>query len=227
MLMKKKNAMDAPPAETALINVRREKQERLSWRRFLQVCFLVLFIVVTVPFVISMSKLIRALFAWEHTVNATLTLLKSEELLFLVTDKLITQIMVEATDNNPILGKREGVLVGTVTLYYGVDLRKLNTNSVMKEGTSMLVAIPDPQELDFSVDLSSLKFITKKSGLNVIVDFVLNKDMESELRAQLKSNAIQFFMSHDLVPTRQKIVSKLNGFAPVFSEKTGMRVEFR
>ena len=135
--------------------------------------------------------------------------------------------MVEATDNNLILGKREGVLVGTVTLYYGVDLRKLSTNSIVREGASMLVTIPDPQELDFSFDPYFQKSITKKSSLNVIADFVMNKDMESELRTQLKSHAIKFFTSRDLMPTRQKIVRQLNGFAPVFSEKIGMNVEFR
>lgn len=219
--------MDDPRVETTAKNLGRQKQLRLSWRLLAQICVLVLIVSVTAPFVTQTTKLIRALSAWDHTVNATLSLLRSEDLLFLVTDKLISQIMVEVTDNNPILGKREGVLVATVTLYYGVDLRKLGTPSIVKEGTRMLVAIPDPQELDFSFDPASLKSITKKSGLNVIADFVMNKDMEAELRAQLKSNTIKFFKGHDLMPTRQKIVRQLNEFAPVFSEKIGMSVEFR
>ena len=83
--------MDKSSIDTTQKNVRREKRAGLSWRLLLQGCFLVLFIAVAVPFVIPVTKLIRALFAWEHTVNATLTLLQSANLLFLVTDKLTSR----------------------------------------------------------------------------------------------------------------------------------------
>ena len=143
----------------------------------------------------------RAFLVRERVERATLTVLRSEELTFLATDRLVSQISVEITENSPLLGIREGVLIATVRLYYGVDLRRLGPASVGRAGRDRLVVrLPDPEPLDFAVDPSSFKYITKRSGLNVIRDFALNKDLEAELRTRLQPFAMQFFREQGLLP---------------------------
>ena len=161
-----------------------------------------------------------------RTEKAVLSILKSEDLSFLVTDKLTSQICVEISENSSLLGKREGILIGTVTMYWGIDLSKISPSSIKKENSGIVITLPESSELDFSVDLSSLKYITKRSGLNVIADFVMDRDIEKELREQMKESALKFFKDKKLIPSKTKTISKLNSyFAPV-AQQVGMPITF-
>lgn len=179
------------------------------------------------PVVAPAYRFMTTVFAWNHIEKATLSVLKSESLAFLVTDRIVSQIAVEITDSSPLLGKREGILIGTVTLYYGVDLQKLDPSCLSRSGNTLVVTLPEPQELDFSVDPASFKYITKRSGLNVIVDFIMNKDMEQELRQGIHPHALAFMTDKKLIPKRDKIVKQLNDLAVPFFREMGTAIEFR
>lgn len=179
------------------------------------------------PIVAPTYRFLRTVFAWDRIEKATLTVLKSENLAFLVTDRIVSQIAVEITDSSPLLGKREGILIGTVTLYYGVDLQKLDKSCLSRVGNALVVTLPEPRELDFSVDPASFRYITKRSGLNVIVDFLWNKDMEAELRQGMHGHAVSFMTDNKLLPTRGKIVKQLRELAVPFSQEIGVPIEFR
>jgi hypothetical protein len=179
------------------------------------------------PLVVSAYRTMRTIFAWERIEKATLSVLRSENLVFLVTDKIVSQIAVDIRDSSLLLGKREGVLISTVTMYYGVDLKQLDESCFSRIGNTLVVKLPDPRELDFTVDLGSLKYLTKRSGLNVIADFLCNKDLDEELRQGIHNHAATFMTDKKLLPTRDKIVKQLNAFAaPLFQEK-GVTIEFR
>ncbi len=163
----------------------------------------------------------------DRTEKSILSILKSKDLSFLVTDKLTSQICVEISENNPLLGKREGILIGTVTMYWGIDLAKIIPSSIIINKEEIIIPLPKPSELDFSIDPSSLKYITKRSGLNAIADYVMNRDLEKELRDQMKQSAIKFFNDHKLFPSKEKTVSKLNSFFAPIGEQLGSNIVFR
>ena len=170
----------------------------------------------------------RAFLARERVERATLTILRSEELTFLATDRLVSQISVEITENSPLLGIREGVLIATVRLYYGIDLRRLGPASVSRAGRDRLVVrLPDPEPLDFAVDPASFKYITKRSGLNVIRDFALNKDLEAELRTRLQPHAMRFFTEQGLLPTRASVARRLREYAAPLGREWGVVIDFQ
>ncbi|GEM_PF-665695 len=171
-------------------------------------------------------SLYKNLTATNRTEKAVLSILKSEDLSFLVTDKLTSQICVEISENSPLLGKREGILIGTVTMYWGIDLSKINPALIRKTTEGIIIPLPNPGELDFSVDLSSLKYITKRSGLNVIADFVMNRDIEKELRDQMQQSALKFFKDHNLIPSKAKTISKLNSYFSPIAQQIGMPITF-
>ena len=177
---------------------------------------------------ISMVALVwRNPFSWNRVVRQTMTVLQSEALNFLVTDKITTQILVETNENSPLLGRREGVLVATITLYYGMNLNALSEEAIVYENNRMVIMLPQLEELDFAVDLDSLRAITRRSGLNVIADYVLNKDLEAELRSRVKSVAYDFLTQKEMIPTRTAILNRMQGTATLLSAKTGIPVEFR
>lgn len=191
-----------------------------------KVILLIVIGIILFPLFQSAYKTVRNVFAYERIEKSVLTLLKSESLRFLVTNKLTTQVVVEITDNSPILGRREGILIGTVTMYYGIDLKEIEPYSVRRFNNVLAIKLPAPKELDFSVDPTSFKYITKRSGFNVIADYVMNKDIESELRTSMKKSAEKFFADHSMFPTRESITNQLNNYFEPFVSQFGMKIKF-
>ena len=192
-----------------------------------KVILLIIIGIILFPVFQAAYKTVRNVFAYEHIEKSVLTLLKSENLSFLVTNKLTTQIVVEISNNSSILGKREGILIGTVSMYYGVDLREVDISSIKRHNNVLTIKLQTPKELDFSVDPSSFKYITKRSGLNVIADYVMNKNIEAELRTSMKKSAEKFFIDYNMFPSRESIINQLNNYFEPFAAQFGMEIKFK
>ena len=167
------------------------------------------------------------LFKWTRFEKKTLELLSREELAFLVTDRLVSQIIVESNESSLLLGKREGYLIAKARLYYGINLAELDKNALTREDGVLVITLPEPKELDFAVDIESMKCVSKRSSLMIARDFLLNKDLEAELKGQFKQAAYDHFEGEKLIPTRSSIVKRLNDFAADFSRSVGTTIEFR
>jgi hypothetical protein len=174
------------------------------------------------PFLKSM----RAVFEWERVEKQTLTLLQSEAMVFLVTDRIASQIVVSVSESNILLGQREGYLIGTARLYYGIDMKELTGHSISLRENQIVVTLPPAKELDFAVDLESLQFISKMSGTVALVDWLQGKDMYAELRAQFKPKAIAFMKQSSMIPDRQRLLARLNNMSSVLTENLGLKVNF-
>ena len=175
---------------------------------------------------LPLLKSLRAVFEWERVEKQTLTILKSEAMAFLVTDRIATQIVVSVSENNVLLGQREGYLIGTTRLYYGIDMKELTKDSITLRNNQIFVTLPPTKELDFAVDLESLHFISKMSGTVALVDWLKGKDMYAELRAQFKPKALEFMKQNGMIPDRQRILARLTSMSSVFTENLGLKVTF-
>ena len=175
---------------------------------------------------LPLLKSLRAVFEWERVEKQTLTILKSEAMAFLVTDRIASQIVVSVSENNVLLGQREGYLIGTARLYYGIDMKELTKDSITLRNNQIFVTLPPTKELDFAVDLESLHFISKMSGTVALVDWLKGKDMYAELRAQFKPKALEFMKQNGMIPDRQRILARLTSMSSVFTENLGLKVTF-
>ena len=164
--------------------------------------------------------------AWTRVEAQTLTILRSEPLAFLVTDKVVAQVVVSSREVNLLLGQREGHLIATVRLYYGIDLTTLTRANLRRDQEMLVVTVPEPRELDFSVDVGSLRFIGKRNVTVAIADWLQGRDIEAELRARLKEEALAFMAAQQLIPARSTIVARLNTWAPALSTTLGVEVRF-
>ena len=153
--------------------------------------------------------------------------IRSEELSFLVTDRLITKVVAESNESNALLGKREGYLIATVRIYYGIDLKSLPEEAAQVTGGKVCITLPDPRELDFSVDLDSARFLCKRSGLIVLRDFLQDLNFQRELERQLHEAAQKMLRDEKLLPSRDDLLRRLNGWAPALSSRCNMKVVFR
>jgi hypothetical protein len=175
---------------------------------------------------LPLLKSLRAVFEWERVEKQTLTILHSEAMAFLVTDRIAAQIVVSVSENNVLLGQREGYLIGTARLYYGIDMKELTKDSITLRNNQIFVTLPPTKELDFAVDLESLHFISKMSGTVALVDWLRGKDMYAELRAQFKPKALEFMKHNGMIPDRQRILARLNSMSSVLTENLGLKVNF-
>jgi len=176
---------------------------------------------------LPLLKSLRAVFEWERVEKQTLTILQSEAMAFLVTDRIATQIVVSVSENNVLLGQREGYLIGTARLYYGIDMKELTKDSITLRNNQIFVTLPPTKELDFAVDLESLHFISKMSGTVALVDWLKGKDMYAELRAQFKPKALEFMKQNGMIPDRQRILARLSSMSALLAEHIGLQVTFR
>jgi len=151
-------------------------------------------------------------FGLRHVERNALSILRREGLHFLVTDRIATQIVVECKESNLLLGKKEGYLIAKVKLLYGIDLSKITTEDVVRKNGTLIVKLPNPEVLDFVVDIESLRFISKRSGLMVIVDWIRGADERRALLRQLQSAALQFVRSEDLIPSKETIAERLTKY---------------
>jgi hypothetical protein len=160
-------------------------------------------------------------------IKEVIEVIRSEDLSFLVTDRLVTKVVVESKENSALLGKREGYLIATVRLYYGIDLKSLSEDAVQISDGTIYVTLPEPKELDFSVDLDSAKFLSKRSGLIVLRDFLRDLNFQQELERQLRQAAEKMLSDEALLPRREDLVRRLNAWAPALNDEIGLKVVFR
>lgn len=153
--------------------------------------------------------------------------LRNESLNFLVTERLTSQITVEIDDSSLLLGTSSGTLTGVVRMYYGVDLGRLTPASVMMEGGTCVVDLPEPEVLDFAVDVASLRFKTRRSLLRVIGDRLGNHDLRSDLQNRFRSASDRFFREQSLLPDRSTLCARLNDHAQSWTGRVGVPVSFR
>lgn len=163
-----------------------------------------------------------------HT-SFSLQMLDREQLLFLVTDRVVTQVVVEHDEHSLLLGGRQGHLITTVSLLYGIDLQELTDGDVGQVGDVVWITVPKPQLLEFAVD-PQMHFLSKRSGLVAIADYLAGRDLEDELRHRIKQQAVQFVEQHQLAPDPAVVLSRLNQFAPKLSglgSPGDVQVQFR
>lgn len=182
--------------------------------------------VVLAPLIPKLYRFGHAATTTEHTERNALEVLKSEQLTFLVTDRITSQIVVESADFNMILGKKEGYLIAKAKLYYGIDLAKLTEADLVRTDTRLTVRLPQPEELDFAIDLDSMRFISKRSGLMVIADWITGSDQQDALRRQFKTAALAYMTNEKLIPSKEAIILRLAGLGDMFSEYLGIDVVF-
>ena len=145
---------------------------------------------------IDMLRNVGSSVAPARTVKQALEVLRGEEMACLVTEKIVTQVVAEKNDSEVLLGRRQGVLIAVVELYYGVDL---TPEAIQIRNGALCVRVPEPKEICFSVNLGTLRSITKRSVLVYVRDWWMDRDLEAELRAQFHAAATDFLRKQALI----------------------------
>ena len=179
-------------------------------------------------FLLSRMGVLDDIFGTRRTQRSALEVLSSEEILFLVTERVTTLVYVEITESNLLTGNREGFLIAPVRFYYGIDLDKLAADSIERSGDSLIVRLPAPEILELAPLTNEFRFFSKRSGILFIADIITGYDMEEDLVSLLDSTSRVQALELGLLPSRDDLVRRLTGYAPILTEYIGVEsIEFR
>lgn len=157
--------------------------------------------------------------------KATLSVLRSEAMSFLVTRRVTTQLVVEHKESN-LVGDWEGVYWVTVRWNWGVDLNKLSEKDLRRDGEKLICRLPEPELLEFTPLLDSEGFFSRSTFVPKIREMFNSGQQRQTLRALLQKKAEKFALEANLRPTRQQIADQLNNSSSFIKKAVGTEVVF-
>lgn len=171
--------------------------------------------------------------------DRVLTILKSENLDFLFRRRQVTQVVLVRTADSswwdwvPYVGsiretlKEDGVLTANVRVYYGFDMNKLTqaSNAEGKEGIT--ITLPEPEVLDFAVDLDSLKFRALKTGISTrIINVFRDETLKDKLQKDVKSAVQEFVSTPRTMPSKSEMLKEMGGLEKILSDAYKVKLTF-
>ena len=85
--------------------------------------------------------------------------------------------------------------------------------------------LPAPSLLDVAVDLSTLQFFTKRSGLQLLGDLAMGRSLENDLMALVYRNQPEP-TTDEIELRRREFVARLNRDVAKLFESKGLAIEF-
>lgn len=158
--------------------------------------------------------------------SLTVEILRSIPRSFLVLETQREVAMASVDGGSLLLGPRLGHATASRRTHVGLDLETIGPGDIEVSGRRVAVRIPSPTVLDSSLDSSTIRMFTKRSGFQLLRDLASGKSLEREL-LELLGKATPEFTGEDLRVQRQSFVDRLNrGAGEMFRDK-GLAVEFR
>jgi hypothetical protein len=194
----------------------------------LRILRLLLLLLVLVVLAVLLANLLRGVSicpqAGKTETTTTLAMLRSEPLLFLATDRGTSLVLVEHSQW-AWWGSWRGVLWATVTWRWGIDLRQLRPEDIRREGSATVVRLPEPRLLDFGLEPGSVRLLTKSTALSWLQARLSSTDHRQALENRLQATLLDYAVRHDLLPSRQTLVDRLNAQANAWGQADRLRFE--
>ena len=157
--------------------------------------------------------------------NLTISLLRDVPSSFLVLEASEQLAVATINSGGWILGPRIGQVVAKRTTYWGVDLTQVRPEQIEVDGTRVRVRLPAPGVLDVAVDLSTLQFYTKRSGLQLLGDLAMGRSLEHDLMAMVYRNQPEP-TSEEVESRRLEFAARLNNDVAKLFESKGLTIQF-
>lgn len=157
--------------------------------------------------------------------NLTISILRDLPKSFLVLESSEQLAVATINSGGWILGPRVGQVVAKRTTYWGIDLTAVQSGDIEVDGNRVRVRLPAPCALDVAVDLSTLQFFTKRSGLQLLGD-LMGRSLEHDLMELVYRNQPEP-TSEEIESRRLEFAARLNSDIAKLFEAKGLTIEFR
>ena len=135
-------------------------------------------------------------------------LLNSETLRQVVTDRFVTQVVVQSDFGDALLGPDDVFAFGKVSLLIGIDLQKMDIANGKDGAPQLFVSLPDAEILSVELNEDSVRFIRKASALQRLRD-IDGTEQHKQIRVKLREAARQFVTAEGLLPTREQMKQRV------------------
>jgi len=157
--------------------------------------------------------------------KATLSVLKSEAMTFLVTRRTTTQVVVEYSESG-WTGSWDGVLWVTVNWCWGVDMSTLSLKDLRREGDAIYCRIGEPRLLQMGIVPGSEKYFSRATFFPKLNELFDSGSQHRKLQEQIQEQAAKFAKVQGLQPTRDEIVHQLNLATADLKKTAGVEIRF-
>src|SRR5690554_6287188 len=103
---------------------------------------------------------------------------------------------------------------------------KLAGEDLVWDGTVLVIRLPEPELLDFAVEVGSVRFMSKSTALPKLLDISRGGWRRSVLEGRMKEAAMAYFRQQNLLPNRSEIAAQLNTAAPIIEASAGINLRF-
>ena len=159
------------------------------------------------------------------TRTLTISILRDLPKSFLVLESSEQLAVATINSSGWLLGPRIGQVAAKQVTYWGTDLTAVQPGDIEVAGRLVRVRLPLPTVLDVAVDLSTLQFFTKRSGLQILGDLAMGRSLESDLMAMVYRDAPT--PSDDEIEERRlEFVARLNRDVAKLFESKGLTIQF-
>lgn len=155
----------------------------------------------------------------------TISILQNVPQTYLVLESSEQLAVATINSGGWILGPRTGQVVAKRTSYWGIDLTQIKPDQIEVDGTRVRVLLPAPGMLDVAVDLSTLQFFTKRSGLQLMGDLAMGRSLEHDLMALVYRSQPEP-TSEEVESRRLEFVARLNRDVAEMFKGHNLTVEF-
>ena len=143
--------------------------------------------------------------------------------LILETDEALTVATIDG--GNLLFGPRSGMATAVRRTHWGLDLEKVVGENIVVSGREVRVKLPDPAVFDTVVDMSTFRYMTRRSGLFAIVDAFTGHSLLKEL-AEIACRTPPKFSPEQIQTRRTEFARRLNEQAAALFEAKDLRVKF-
>lgn len=134
-------------------------------------------------------------------------------------------IVAEVRGGGLLMGPRSGMAVAVRRTHWGLDLEKIVGEDIVVSGREVRVKLPDPAVFDTMVDMSSFRYILRRSGMHAIVDAVFGRQLFREL-AELACRTPPKFSPEQINARRAEFARRLNEQAAALFAAKDLVVRF-
>ena len=143
--------------------------------------------------------------------------------LILQTDEELTVATIDG--GNLLFGPRSGMATAVRRTHWGLDLETVVGENIVVSGREVRVKLPDPAVFDTVVDMSTFRYMTRRSGLFAIADAFTGHSLLKEL-AEIACRTPPKFSPEQIQTRRTEFVRRLNEQAATLFAAKGLAVQF-
>ncbi len=160
------------------------------------------------------------------TRSVTISILQQIPRAWLVmqTDEELT--VAEIRGGGWLLGPRSGMAMAVRKTHWGLNLDKIVGEDIVVYKREVRIKLPDPAVFDSVVDMTSFRFMTRRSGFYAIADAFSGRSLMQEL-ADIACRTPAKFSQEQIQARRSEFIRRLNEQAATLFESKGLTVQFQ